>query len=123
MGTCSCCGRQLDEDFRFCPACGTPQRVKVVEHFLGAEELDDGGLRVSVYLTRPQHVRFSIWKNDRAEAAMSLHPAEAQRLADFLSSLVRHTKREPLEASLRRSASAFRATLRDLVGQGARRPS
>jgi hypothetical protein len=46
---------------------------------------------------------------------MSLYPAEAQRLADFLSGLARQAKRDPFEESLRRSASALRATLRDLV--------
>ena len=62
--TCACCGRQVEDDFRFCPGCGTAQRVKVVEYFQGAKELDDGWLRVSVYLTSPQHIRFSIWKRD-----------------------------------------------------------
>lgn len=72
-------------------------------------------MRVSVYLTRPQHVRFSIWRRERAEAALSLDPGEAQRLAGFLNGLVQHAKRETLEESLRRSASALRATLRAVV--------
>jgi hypothetical protein len=113
--TCASCRRPIEDDFRFCPGCGTPQRVKVVEHFLGAEEVDDGGLRVSAYLTRPQHVRFSIWKGDRAQAALSLHPAEAQRLADFLHGLARHANRSHLPASLHTSAAALRATIDDLV--------
>lgn len=112
--TCACCGRRVEDDFRFCPGCGTPQRVKVVEYFQGAKEVDDGWLRVSVYLTRPQHVRFSIWKRDSAEAAMSLHPSEAQRLADFLSSMARRTKSGMSWTSLHRSARAFGA-MRDLV--------
>lgn len=115
MGTCSCCGRQLEADFRFCPTCGTSQRVKVVEHFRGADGLDDGAMRVSVYLTQPQHVRFSIWRGERAEAAMSLYPDEAHRLALFLGGLAKRAKREPLEDSLRRSVSALRETMRDLV--------
>jgi len=85
-----------------------------VEYFQGAKEVDDGWLRVSVYLTRPQHVRFSIWKRDSAEAAMSLHPSEAQRLADFLSSMARRTKSGMSWTSLHRSARAFGA-MRDLV--------
>ena len=112
--TCARCGRQVEDDFRFCPACGTPQRVKVVEYFQGAKELDDGWLRVSVYLTRPQHIRFSIWKRDSAEAAMSLHPSEAQRLADFLSSMARRTKSGMSWTSPHKGARAFGA-MRDLV--------
>jgi hypothetical protein len=113
--TCPCCGRQDDEDFRFCPECGTALRIKIVEHFVGAKELGDGWLRTSVYLTRPQHVRFSIWKDEGAQAVTSLYPAEAQRLADFLNGLARHAKTELFGTSLRRSGSALRTTVRTLI--------
>lgn len=87
MRTCRSCGRAIEDDFRFCPGCGAPQRLKVVEHFLGDRRLDDGGLRVSLCLGEPQHVRLSIWHGDRAQAALSLEPAEATRLAAFLERL------------------------------------
>ncbi|OAI54908.1 hypothetical protein AYO48_00780 [Gaiella sp. SCGC AG-212-M14] len=42
-------------------------------------------LRVSRYLTRDPHVRFSVWdESGVAEAAVSLDQAEAARLARFL---------------------------------------
>jgi hypothetical protein len=66
----------------------------VVEYFQGEPELGDGGLRVSVYLTRPQHVRFSIWKGESAQGAISLEPQEADRLARFLQSLRRSRRRQ-----------------------------
>lgn len=113
--TCVGCGERVEDDYRFCPRCGTAQRVKVVEYFQGAKELDDGWLRVSVYLARPQHVRLSIWKRDRAEAAMSLSPSEVERLADFLSSMTRHTTGGVSWTSLRSSARALGASMRDLV--------
>jgi hypothetical protein len=113
--TCACCGSRVEDDFRFCPGCGTPQRAKVVEYFQGAKDLDDGWLRVSAYLAHPQHVRFSIWRRDKAEAAMSLSPSEAQRLADFLSSMARHTTVGMSWTSLRSSARAFGVTMRELV--------
>jgi ABC-type ATPase with predicted acetyltransferase domain len=113
--TCDSCGREVEAEFRFCPNCGTPRRLKVVEHFRPAAKVGAGWLRVSVYLKEPQHVRFSIWKDETAEAATSLDPLEAQRLADFLNSLARHARREPFTASVRRSADALRSTVRELV--------
>ena len=113
--TCACCGQRVEDDYRFCPRCGTAQRVKVVEYFQGAKELDDGWLRVSVYLTHPQHVRFSIWRRSSAEAVMSLQPGEAQRLADFLSAVAPRAKRGASWTSLRSSARAFGVSMRDLV--------
>jgi hypothetical protein len=114
MRTCPSCSGEIDSGFRFCPHCGTILRAKVVEYFHGASELDDGWLRVSVYLTRPQHVRFSVWRGDHAEAAMSLYPAEAVRLANFLNGFVRQPARTRIDA-LRQGASAFRRTIRDVV--------
>lgn len=117
MRTCSECGRSVEDDFRFCPACGAPLRSKIVEYFRGQEDLGDGGLRVSLYLTRPQHVRFSIWKGEAAQAALSLSPPEASRLASFLASQ-RVTRRGRLEATLRHSAR----TLADSLGKAESRP-
>ena len=112
MRTCNECGRGVEDEFRYCPGCGTALRSKVVEFFRGEDDLGDGGLRVSVYLTRPQHVRFSIWKGDAAQAALSLSPAEAQRLVSFLQSL-RFTRARRLEATLRRSVRALTESLAD----------
>jgi zinc-ribbon domain len=105
MRRCSRCSRELADDFRFCPACGTAQRSKVVEYFRGHPGIDDGDLRVSVYLTEPRHVRLSVWREARAESAMSLDPAEAHRLGRFLLAVT------PRRDSLRRRVGA----LRDLV--------
>ena len=114
MRACPCCDREIENDFRFCPGCGAPQRVKVVEYFSGHPKLDDGGLRVSIYMTPPQHARFSIWRGDRAEAVLSLDPAETVRLARFLGSL-RRSPRTHVGGSLVRSASALRGALAEAV--------
>ncbi len=72
------------DEFRFCPHCGKAQRTKIVEYFQGHPDVGDGGLRVSVYLTEPRHARLSVWRGDEAQAAISLDPEEAGRLARFL---------------------------------------
>lgn len=95
---CGRCAAHVDDGFRFCPHCGHAQRTKVVEYFRGDRRLDDGALRVSVYLTEPQHVRLSIWRDGVAESALSLEPAEAARLARFLSTVVRQRTRPLLDA-------------------------
>ena len=77
MRSCRECGGAVQDDFRFCPHCGKSQRTKIVEYFQGHPEVGDGGLRVSVYLTEPQHVRLSVWRGDEAKAAISLDPHEA----------------------------------------------
>jgi hypothetical protein len=76
---------EIEERFRFCPWCATPQRLKVTE-FFSAHSRDRGkALRVSRYLGDEPHVRFSVWNEDGvAEAAVSLDPSEARRLARFL---------------------------------------
>lgn len=88
MASCSSCGTRIEDEFRFCPGCGRALRTKMVEYFRGDRRLDDGDLRVSAYLAEPQHVRFSIWRDEVAQSAMSLDPAEAARLARFLSAAV-----------------------------------
>jgi hypothetical protein len=84
MRRCAGCAGEIRDEFRFCPHCGTPLRTKIVEYFSGHPEVGDGGLRVSRYLTQPRHVRFSIWRSERAEAAISLDPEETERLGRFL---------------------------------------
>ena len=84
MRTCGACRGDVRDEFRFCPHCGKAQRTKIVEYFRGHPDIGDGGLRVSLYLGETQHARFSVWHGDEAEAAISLDPAEAGRLARFL---------------------------------------
>jgi hypothetical protein len=79
----------VQDDFRFCPHCGKSQRTKIVEYFRGHPDVGDGGLRVSVYLTEPQHARLSVWRGEEAEAAISLDPHESGRLGRFLLSVTR----------------------------------
>jgi len=93
MRNCRACGGEVQDDFRFCPHCGTAQRTKIVEYFRGHPEVGDGGLRVSVYLTEPQHARFSVWHGEEAEAAISLDPHESARLSRFLLSVRPHRQR------------------------------
>lgn len=115
MQLCAACGRTVEPEFRFCPGCGAALRRKIVEYFAGAKELGDGWLRVSYYLTQPQHVRFSFWRRDRAEAVTSLHPQEAERLADFLHSVGRPRPAGTFGESVRRNARALGSAVRDLA--------
>jgi hypothetical protein len=95
MRTCSACRVEIEERFRFCPWCGGPQRLKIVDFFLahaGIERDRGKALRVSRYLGHSEderHVRFSVWHEagqaTRAEAAVSLDEVEASRLARFLT--------------------------------------
>jgi hypothetical protein len=80
----------VQDDFRFCPHCGKAQRTKIVEYFRGHPDVGDGGLRVSVYLTEPQHARLSVWRGQEVEAAISLDPRESSRLGRFLLSVTKH---------------------------------
>ena len=84
MHRCRGCGGGVQDEFRFCPHCGKPQRTKIVEYFRGHPDVGDGGLRVSVYLSEPRHARLSVWRGDEAQAAISLDPEETDRLARFL---------------------------------------
>ena len=91
MKTCRQCGNGVEDRFRYCPWCATPQRRKLVEFFAPhpAVEADaQKALRISRYVGDdqvPAQVRFSIWNVDLAEAAVSLSPEEAQRAAAFLA--------------------------------------
>jgi hypothetical protein len=86
MRACVQCSRPVEDSFRFCPWCATPQRLKLTDHFPG-----EGGraLRVSRYLAPEDcepHVRISIWSPEGvAEAAVSLDEDEAERLAGFIA--------------------------------------
>ena len=87
MRECPRCEGWVEDSFRFCPWCASPQRRKIVEFFAGSPRIEhDAGkaLRVSRYLA-DHHVRFSIWHDDRAVEAVSLDEREAGRLAAFLA--------------------------------------
>jgi hypothetical protein len=107
MRACPGCREDVDERFRFCPWCGAPQRLKLVE-FFPAHPLVEGdrgkALRVSRYLGDDvlRHVRFSVWsergRTARADAAVSLAEDESERLARFLGDPAPALTQEP-EAS------------------------
>jgi len=102
MRRCRACGGDVQDEFRFCPHCGKAQRTKIVEYFQGHPDVGDGGLRVSVYLTEPQHARLSVWHGEEAEAAISLDPHESSRLARFLLATLRRRHRSRVRELLRR---------------------
>jgi hypothetical protein len=90
MHTCRSCNGSVEGDYRYCPWCAAPQRAKLVEFFTGTGSDSGRALRVSRYVDE-RHVRFSVWdESGRAEAALSIGEAEAQRLARFLAPK-RHT--------------------------------
>jgi hypothetical protein len=75
----------VEDPFRFCPWCATPQRSKLVEFFHPHPRDAEKALRVSRYLTDDPHVRFSVWdERGVATAAISLEEHEAERLATFI---------------------------------------
>jgi hypothetical protein len=94
MHACGRCEGSVADQFRYCPWCAAPQRLKIVEFFRSHSgiEADRGrSLRVSRYLAPARderHVRFSVWSDQgeraEAEAAVSLDDPETRRLAGFL---------------------------------------
>jgi hypothetical protein len=107
VAECAGCGGTVEEEFRFCPWCAAPQRLKLVEFFQGfpVGERDHGkALRVSRYLGPKRHVRFSVWSEEGvAEAAVSLDESEVTRLRAFLS-LPRARRRASRRVAARRGA-------------------
>ena len=85
MPVCAGCACELEATFRFCPWCGVAQRRKIVEFFWPHRNSPGRALRVSRYLGDEPHVRFSVWDDGVARAAVSLDEDEALRLADFLA--------------------------------------
>jgi hypothetical protein len=94
MPACSACGTEIEARFRFCPWCGLAQRRKIVEFFRPHPNSAGRALRVTRYLADDPHVRFSVWEDGVARAAVSLTDQEAARLAEFLH----ETATQPLEA-------------------------
>src|SRR4029077_15114200 len=90
---CTGCGEEVEARFRFCPWCGAAQRRKLVEFFWPHPNSAGRALRVSRYFGDEPQVRFSVWDDGVARAAVSLDEDEARRLADFVAqseSGVRH---------------------------------
>jgi hypothetical protein len=93
MLACPSCGEELEARFRFCPLCGVAQRRKAVEFFWPHPNSVGRALRVSRYFGDEPQVRFSVWDDGVAKAAVSLDEDEARRLAEFVArseSGVRH---------------------------------
>jgi hypothetical protein len=84
MLACKACGEELEARFRFCPFCGLAQRRKAVEFFWPHPNSAGRALRVSRYFGEEPQVRFSVWDDGVAQAAVSLDEGEARRLADFV---------------------------------------
>jgi hypothetical protein len=84
MTACARCGRDVEARFRFCPWCGAAQRSKLVEFFRPHPNSAGRALRVSRYLGDDPQVRFSVWADGVARAAVSLEEDESRRLAAFL---------------------------------------
>lgn len=84
MAGCAACREELEARFRFCPWCGAVQRRKIVEFFWPHANSPGRALRVTRYIGDDPQVRFSVWDDGVARAAVSLDEAEALRLADFL---------------------------------------
>jgi hypothetical protein len=85
MVACTACGEELEARFRFCPFCGLAQRRKAVEFFWPHPNSAGRALRVSRYFGDEPQVRFSVWDDGVAKAAVSLEEDEARRLADFVA--------------------------------------
>jgi hypothetical protein len=85
MLACTACGEELEARFRFCPFCGLAQRRKAVEFFWPHPNSAGRALRVSRYFGEEPQVRFSVWDDGVAKAAVSLGEEEARRLADFVA--------------------------------------
>ena len=84
MAVCAHCTGPVEEEHRFCPWCAAPQRRKLVEFFAPHPRDLGKALRVSRYLGNEPHVRFSVWEDGVARAAVSITEDEAVRLAAFL---------------------------------------
>ena len=93
MARCPNCEREVEAEFRFCPGCAEPLRLKLVEFFPGADPDEHRSLRVSRYLEIGL-VRFSVWdETGTVRAAVSLDDDEAERLAAFVGPTRRRRER------------------------------
>jgi hypothetical protein len=91
MASCAACGNDIEAKYRFCPWCGVVQRRKIVEFFSPHANSPGRALRVTRYIGDEPQVRFSVWDDGVARAAVSLHEDEALRLAAFLEETSIHS--------------------------------
>lgn len=85
MAHCPHCEREVAVEYRYCPWCAAPLRLKIVELFRGTGEDEHRAIRVSRYVVEDK-VRFSVWdETGTARAAVSLDSGEAARLGAFLT--------------------------------------
>ena len=110
MIDCPGCRREIEGRYRFCPWCGTAQRRKLVEFFRPHPNSAGRALRVSRYFGDDPHVRFSVWEDGVARAAVSLDEEEAARLAGFLGAT-------GPRASAESRAQALKSQIQLLVGR------
>src|SRR5437763_14866230 len=96
MYGCARCGGEIKGTFRFCPWCAARQRHKLVGFFRPHPRDAGRALRVSRYYGDEPQVRFSVWDDGVAQAAVSLDERETRRLAGFLLS----SSAQPGEAGL-----------------------
>jgi hypothetical protein len=94
MIACAGCGNDIEARFRFCPWCGAVQRRKIVEFFWPHANSPGRALRVTRYIGDEPQVRFSVWDDGVARAAVSLDEDEALRLAAFLEESDRATSNQ-----------------------------
>jgi len=97
MPGCAGCANEIEARVRFCPWCGAAQRRKIVEFFRPHANSAGRALRVTRYLADDPHVRFSVWEDGVARAAVSITDDEAARLAAFLET---EAVTQPLEPQL-----------------------
>lgn len=99
MAQCPHCEREVAVEYRFCPWCAEPLRLKLVELFRGVGADEHRALRVSRYVAE-ERVRFSVWdETGTARAAVSLDVDEAARLGAFV--VPRRTRSQTLRDELR----------------------
>jgi hypothetical protein len=85
MAHCPRCERDVAVEYRYCPWCAEPLRLKLVELFRGADGDEHRALRVSHYV-QERRVRFSVWdESGTVRAAVSLDEDEAARLGAFVA--------------------------------------
>jgi hypothetical protein len=85
MAQCPHCEREVAVEYRYCPWCAEPLRLKLVELFRGADDDEHRAIRVSRYIPEGR-VRFSVWdESGTARAAVSLDEDEAARLGAFVT--------------------------------------
>ena len=106
MRDCPECGGPVEARFHYCPWCSAPQRRKLVEFFRPHANSAGRALRVSRYYGDDPQVRFSVWDDGVARAAVSLDEDESRRLASFISATAARAHTNPA-TRLRRNVATW----------------